>query len=486
MTSLTKQVAKHTIIQVAGRFLSLLLGIFVISLILRYLGPEQYGYYSISIAYLQMFGIVVDFGLYLITLKYMGEIDAELSLSESERKNKSDFILQNIFTLRFFSAIFFYGLACLVSLFFSYPLAVKIGVAILSLSLFFSTLIQLLAAIYQKNFDTSKIIIGELIGRVICLGLIIIFAVLNLGFYYILSAFIFSSAANFLFLLFKTRRYFKLKFSFDFSLWKNILIQAWPVGLGIILNTIYFKADTLILSAYRSATEVGLYGACYRVFEVLITFPPLFLGLVFAQVSRAWTEGNTERFKYLLQKSFDFLIAISLPTVLFVLFLGPRIMKLVGGQEFVESGKILRVIIVATGILFMAELFKQTIVNLNQQKNILKFYLFTAIFSLTGYFIFIPRYSYWGAAGVTVATEFLMFILLVHVIRRASGFSPNLRFFSKALLAGLGMVAILAIFYHLNLFILTGLAWLIYLICLYYLKGFDRQVWRSLFNKKEQ
>ena len=74
---------------------------------MRYFGPEQYGYYSISLAFLQVVGIIVDFGLYLITLKYLGEIDGEINLSPLERQQRSSAVMQNIFTIRFFQGYFF-------------------------------------------------------------------------------------------------------------------------------------------------------------------------------------------------------------------------------------------------------------------------------------------------------------------------------------------------------------------------------------------
>ncbi|MGB9609087.1 MAG: oligosaccharide flippase family protein, partial [Minisyncoccia bacterium] len=95
-------VAKNTIVQIVGRFLSVLLGVLIISLVMRYLGPEEYGYYSISIAFLQVIGIMADFGLYLITLRYLGEADAQartdrdntrinVDISVNQRNNQRQF-----------------------------------------------------------------------------------------------------------------------------------------------------------------------------------------------------------------------------------------------------------------------------------------------------------------------------------------------------------------------------------------------------------
>lgn len=477
MSSLTKTVAKNTFIQVGGRFLSLVLGLVVISLMMRYLGPEQYGYYSISIAFLQIAGIIADFGLYLMTLQYLGEADMHYEITktyENTKEGRASFVMQNIFTLRLFSAISFYGLAFVVSLFFPYPWSVKIGILILSLAMFFSTLIQILSAFYQKIFQAIKIVWGELLGRLALLVAIVLFIQLKLNFYSVIAIFVLGSGVNFLFLWLSASQWIKLRLRFDFPFWREIIIRSWPIGLGIIFNTIYFKADTVILSLYRPAAEVGIYGACYRVLEILITFPPLFLGLVFAPIAAAWASNNIERFKTLLQKSFDFLAMLALPIIFSTLVLGPRLMKLIGGPEFERSGEVLRVIIVAAGVLFVAELFKQTVINLNQQKLTAWFYFLTAAISMVGYFVFIPRYSYWGAAWMTVVGEILMLVCLLWVVWRKARFLPNLRFFGKSFLASLTMFFVLHFFIRWNLFVLLFLAVPVYFCVLYLLRGIPK------------
>ena len=475
--TLTKRVAHNFIWQIIGRILSLILGLFVISLMMRYLGPRNYGYYSTSFAFLQVFGIIADFGLYLITLKYLGETDI---LKEGEREKRVKYIMGNIFTLRFFSALIFYGGAFALCWVFPYPRTIKIGVGILSGSLFFCTLIQVLSAFYQKILHTEKIFIAEVLGKIITLILMVLFIKYKFSFYSILSVFVFGYLANFLWLFFAARKWIFLKFRFDFVFWKEILKKSWPVGLAIIFNVFYFKADTLILSFYQSPEHVGLYGACYRVLEVLITVPPLFLGLIVPRLTKAWKNKNNVQLKTLIQKSFDFLIMISLPIVFATLILGEKIMILIGGQEFSLAGNILKIVIIACGILFVAELFKHIMVAIGKQRQILPFYLITAFLSLIGYFIFIPKYSYWGAAWMTVFSELLMFIFAFYLVWKTTKILPNFKFFIKSLGASLIMFLFLFFLNDLNLFLLVLIGTTVYFMSLYIFKGIDKQIIKDI------
>jgi len=469
---LEKKIFQHFSLQAIGRIISVILGIFIISLLMRYLGPEKYGYYSVAIAFLQIFGVVADFGLYSITLRYLGKIDSEPKENQEER---TDYLMSNLFTLRFFLAIIFYGSAVLIGLFLPYPLIVKLAILILSFSLFLCTLIQFLSAFYQKVFRTEKIVKAELIGKIILLGLMFLFVKLNLGFYSALSAFALGNIVNFLLLFFACQGLVHLHFSFDFSFWKEVLAKIWPIGLAIGLNVIYFKIDTLILSFYVPVADVGFYGAAYRIFEVLITFPPLFLGLVLPQLTKTWVAQEKKGFQAIFQKSFDFLVMIAIPLVFGLAAIGPKIMILLGGPEFAVSGQILKVIGLATGILFIGELFKQAMIVLNKQKNVLPFYLIVTSIALIGYFIFIPLYSYWGAAWVTVGVESLMFILLLLYFYQQTKILPRIKFLLKSLLAGLAMFFLLTSLSGFNLFILVFIGALTYFFILFLISGFNKQ-----------
>lgn len=75
-------------------------------------------------------------------------------------------------------------------------------------------------------------------------------------------------------------RYVRISFIFDASVWKDIIQRSWPLIITIVLNLVYLKADILILSLFKSQADVGLYGAAYRVIDVLVTIPFMIGGTI--------------------------------------------------------------------------------------------------------------------------------------------------------------------------------------------------------------
>jgi len=471
----------HFILQVIGRIIGLIVGIFIIRALMHYLSPFEYGCYSIALAYLQVFGIVADFGLYLLTLDYLGQINKQEN--KKIREKQTLFFLNRMFTLRFFSALLFYGLSVLISLFFPWPIQVKLAIALLSLALFFSTLVQMLSAYWQKELKTQRIALGEVLGKIVIFVVLLFLISQKVGFYWIISVFIFGSFVNFL-ILFPFFGKKKIHFCFDWKFFKNIFQRAWPIGLAITFNVLYFKADTLILSFYYPAEVVGLYGAPYRILEVLIAIPPFFLGLIMPKVAECRAQNKKQEIVQHLQKSFDFLLMLSLPLIFATQVLGKRIMYFMGGENYLVSGDILRILIIAAGILFIGEMFKQLVIMFGQEKPVLKLYFITTAFALLGYFLFIPYFAYWGASIITLLSEFLMFILLLIFIKKQVGFFPNFYFFAKCLVSSLLMAIFLRLLYNLNIFVLIILGTIFYFFVLFILEKNLFHLFLNLRNKK--
>ena len=73
MSEINSKIAQNSIIQITGKLVSLVLGVVAVMIMTRYLGQEKFGYYYTVIAFLQFFGILVDFGLTLTTVQMISD-----------------------------------------------------------------------------------------------------------------------------------------------------------------------------------------------------------------------------------------------------------------------------------------------------------------------------------------------------------------------------------------------------------------------------
>lgn len=472
---LSTKVAYNTIIQAAGKIISTILALFAIAVITRYLGQAGFGQFTIATTFVSLFAIIADLGLTLVTVQMISRPGID--------KNK---ILNNLFTLRLISAFILLGLAPLVVMFFPYEPIVKLAVLLTIFSFLFVALNQILVGLFQRELRMDKVSIAEITSRIFLLISVIVVAKANYGLMGIVGANVLAAAINFILHFIFSRPYVRMRLEFDFTLWREIFRKSWPLAITIALNLIYLRADTLILSLFKSEAEVGLYGAAYKVIDVLTAIPFMFAGLVLPILTASWVEKNREYFKKVLLKSFDLMAILAIPVAVGAQFTSREIMSVVAGADFAASGIILQILIVAVVFIFLACIFSHAIIALDKQKKLIGAYLFVSLTSLALYFIFIPRYSYYGAAAVTIYSELAIAIFAIYYVWKYSGILPDWLVAIKSLAASLAMGAALyslpRSFYELKggIFLVLGVGAAVYFIILYLLRGLTKEDLRIL------
>jgi len=476
-----KRVANNTLIQITGKAISTVLGLFSLALITRYLGPTGFGEYTTVITFLTFFAVVADFGLTLVT--------AQMLSGHKEDESK---LLNNLFSLRLVSIIILLALAPIILLALPYGATVKTGVLIALVAFLFPALNQILIGLFQKKLSMDRDAVAEVVGRLALILGILITQKIDLGLNGILIATVISAGANFFLHYVLAFKYAVIKLEFDFSLWRKIFIKSWPLAITIVLNLIYLRADTLLLSLLRDTNEVGLYGATYRVIDVLTTIPFMFAGLILPILTSAEVAGDKSYFKKVLQKSFDFMALLAIPLIVGAQFLSDPIMLFVAGSDFAAAGPILAMLIFAVGAIFLGTMFSHAVIALNRQKKMIGFYLFTSLSALVAYVILIPRFSYTGAAAVTIYSEVLIAIFSGYCVFKYSRFLPNLKMLLKALLSSAIMGLFLCFFPIVYRTSLSGLililftAGLIYFLALYLLGGIKPEDMEIIFKRQNK
>lgn len=477
--SLVQKIAHNTLLQIAGKAVSAILGLWGIAIITRYLGPAGFGEYTTIITFLTFFAVTADFGLTLVTAQMIG--------ADETRENK---ILNNLFSFRLLSATALLIIAPLVVLIFPYSAEIKFGVLITTAAFIFPALNQVLIGLFQKKLSMGRDAIAEVISRVVLVIALLIGKEMNLGLNGALAATVASAATSFFLHYFLSLKFVSIKWEFDREVWGKIITKSWPLAITIFFNLIYLRADILLLSIFQRPEAVGLYGATYRIIDVLTTVPFMFAGLILPILAGAWIKKNQEYFKNILQKSFDVMAALAIPLAIGAQWFSGPIMLYTGGQDFAAAGPILQILILGVAAIFPGTVLAHAVIALDQQKKMIKFYVFTSLSSLAAYFILIPRFSYYGAAAITIYSEILIAIFSGYVVFKLINFRPSLKTSGKAVIGGIIMATFLFLFGPQNnsgpLYVGTSfvIASLIYLGSFILLGGVKTSDWSQIIPEK--
>ena len=391
--SLIKKVALNTIFQIIGRVFTVFAALIIVVYLTRYLGVEGYGNYTTIIAYLGIFTILADFGFYMIAAREM-----------AQKKHDQGKIFANTMSVRIFSAALVLLIANIAVLFFPYPEVIKTGIWIFSIGIFAMLLNQVVIVLFQINLSTDKIAIGDVLGRAATLVLVIIFVNRGLG----LEMIMWASSAGFiltlLISLFFGRKYKIIRLKFDFSFWKQLVLQAWPIGVVLVLLSFYFRMNTVLLTlipldnvlipsvqGLSNSEATGLFGPPYRIMDTIIIFPAIFMGIVMPVFARILPK-NRKRAENILKTSMDVLIFSGIAIAFLMIILSPEIISLIGGSGFEKSVPILQILGFYIASFFIIMGINYFVVAIGKQRKLLKPYLYVLILNIligvTGVYFF--------------------------------------------------------------------------------------------------
>lgn len=451
--STEKRIAKNTLYLALGKVLSTGLGVLTIALLLRYLSVDDYGRYTTVLAFILLFGTFVDFGLNLTTTQDISlpGIDVPRTLSA-------------IFTLRLLVNIILVLLLPVILLAFPYEQTVKDAILISSVLFFTFSLFQVLASYFQMMLEAGKVAFAELAGRAVLLLTTMLAIYFGFSFIEIMLTIVASSLVQLWALLRFTSRAIRLTLTIDRAIWGRIISKTWPIALSVIFTAIYFKGDAIILSLARPYQDVGIYGAAYKILEVLITLPILFMGLVLPHLARQFSQGDTGGFNETIQKAWDALAVVTIPLVVGTLILAEPIMGLIAGAGYEPAANVLRILIVAAGFIFLGSLFAHAVVAIGKQRAMVKYYALAAALSVALYIIYIPTYTYYAAAGVTVLSEGLIALAASVMVWRRAPFRLSMRGFAASLGSSVVMGFVLYALSGLNVLALSALGAAVYVL----------------------
>lgn len=223
--------------------------------------------------------------------------------------------------------------------------------------------------------------------------------------------FIANVAASMITLLLLLPEIFKIKWDFDFILWKKMMRYALPLlvlGLAGIVNETMDRVLIKYLSPSDIAqSQVGIYSACYKISIMMTIFIQAFK---YAAEPFFFSKSKDKDAKDTYSQVMTFFVLIC--SVMFIgIMLYIDIVKYFVGPEYHVGLKVVPVLLLANlflGIFYNLSIwYKLT----DQTKYGAYITLIGAVITITLNFILIPIIGYYGSAWATFVCYFVMMLL---------------------------------------------------------------------------
>lgn len=449
MHDVTQKLAKNTAIQVAGKVVGTIMSLATFAILVNHLAVDGFGALTVALNFGAMFGILVDFGITLTATAMISEPDAD------EEK-----LLGNLFTLRVLSAFVFMSIGAVVVFFFPYALEVKIAAALACASFFFGSVATMFIGVFQKRLSLWSAVLAESLNRFGVVVAAIVVAMFTPSIIAAAAIFILGSVIQLIVTLVAVGKHVHIRPQISLPVWREVVRRSWPIGVSIAFNLVYLKGDIFFMSLYKvSDHAIGLYGASYKVVDVVTTVPVMFMGLLLPILTHAWAEKNRALFGEYLQRGFDAFAFLALPFAAGAAVTGGALLALLR-PDLADAGPILAILGAATTMVFFGSLFGHAIVAIRKQRPMMFGYLAVAVLSVAGYMLCIPRFGVLAAAWVTLVSEALIAIVAAIVVLYVSKTRLNFRMAWRALVASAVMLGVLVMLpdVHVLVAIVVGIA----------------------------
>lgn len=434
---LNGSIARHTAIHAAGKAIGSVLAVVAVSIMLRLLGPGDFGEYGAAMAYTAMFAVIGDLGIYLVTTRELAR----------RTKEEAEEFLQHALGLKLAIALVLMVLASsTVWLIPNYSTTLKVGVCIAAFAYIGVMVNQVLTGIFQRHVAMHKLAASEVIARTVWMGGVILASVFDWGVYAVLGTITLSHLVNMSLLLVFARHYYRIRFAVNWAQWKSILVVAAPLALAAVFKAVYFRADTLILRYITNEEVVGLYTSAYKVLENIVTFAAIFSGIMLPVLVRAFASKRPRAFTKAYRESITMVSVVIVPAVILLVYGAEELLVAFGGAAYAPAAPILQILALAIGVIFYEHMLSSAAIAIGKERVMARLYGWSALFAVVLYIAFIPMYTYWAAAWLTFLSEALVAVLLLIMIGRASKAWPGVRSNLKVLSAGGLMALLLAVF----------------------------------------
>ncbi len=386
--------------QLSGKAVSIVIGLILTVILARALGDSLYGEYTTAITFLQLFGVIVDFGLTLT-----------LAVMLSNKGANQEKVAGNIFGLRMTSAIIMFSLAPLMALPFPWSGNVRLGILIGAGAYICMAGATMLIGVFQKHGSMWRASLAEVISRFVLLALFALCAWLGFGMLPMIGSMIIANLIWLVLMIYFAKNFVRIVPRFDWNVWKDALSQSWPIAVSIIFNLLYLKGDVLFLASFRESTEVGWYGLAYRLIDMVTTIPTMFMGLMLPTLVADWSKNKKVEFSGHLKATFAFFWIIACPIVAGIQIVAEPFVELVVGSDYAPAASVLKLLVWAVPGVFLGALYGHAVIALKKQKTMILAFVAVAIITIIGYLIFIPKYGMYGAAAMTITSETLIAFL---------------------------------------------------------------------------
>ena len=413
----TRKIASSTLWQLSSQVVMAALSIVTVKLVATGLSIELAGNYNTAYGYLQIFGILADFGLYAVSVR------------EVARATDKQRMLGNLMTLRMIILAISLSAALLIAWVIPHwsgsPLPIAITIAAFVPA--FTLLAGILRTVFQIEYKLHFVFIAEVTQRIVTVSLTGLAVYLGMrdstdvsSLYLLL---LFGGIGAFILLTLSiifSGKVLRVRPRWDPEIMGRLFRLCAPYGIAFLCTSLYRQSDVTLIGLLRPQDyqlQNAYYGFVQRMMDMAYLLPTFLLNSTLPILSER--DANKEDTREFLGKILFAILLIGSVAFLFSVLWSRPLMQMLTTEEYLSTAtspgadtalRLLSVSMFMNGLLTFSF---YVLLTRHRWKPLVSTLLIGVVLSLTSNLFLIPRLGFRGAALTSILVHTTLALLLL-------------------------------------------------------------------------
>ncbi len=188
------------------------------------------------------------------------------------------------------------------------------------------------------------------------------------------------------------------------------LKEALPLGITVMISSVFTVADGIYVSSLMGVTEFAIYRNGAMFIPLIMSLYAAINSIVLPDVSLLFTNNSYVEIAQLKRKIASLFIFIVYPVVLYFIFFAADLVRLIFSEKYILSTTIFQLYNIS--LLFRICNAEDLFLVANKARRLPIFYAIVCLFALVGNYVFIHLWGIQGAVLTSLSGTILLLLLI--------------------------------------------------------------------------
>ena len=427
------------------------------ALLARYLGPVQYGEYSLTFPFLTIFALLSGTGMDPLVIRQLS------SQPRAEWGRILSYALGSRLISTLVSTAAAALAACILPIHREQRDLLLIGCSSLLFSFSFNGMRIILSHGFRAEQRVGPLALLEAANRILTATLIALVVMLHLSLLWIYIIVVYSDLPAFLLQLWLAYRRYSIRLRFSLLHLREHMLSGLPLLGHRTLTLVAGQIDLLVLTIESTPVNVGIYALASRITDPLISIAHVYVNGLYPLFCTSFREDRG-RFASLYIEAVRVLLLIALPCTIAVTMEADSIVQVLGGSQFDAATPAVQILLWAMILTFLNQLAESACTAANLERRIPLVTIVSTTINLAANLLLIPRWQIIGASLAALGSEGVTLCLFTLLLKQYIRPLPLLGMVLSTLISNLPAFTLLRWQYHTPFLIMIPLGVVVSLV----------------------